>query len=74
MRLIGEHFKRDGTPKRRFASKDKAAAFADLKHQTGKVRIYHCKFCDGWHLATDKQAVADARRRGRTRSTRRAKA
>lgn len=67
-RLIGEHFKRDGSPKRRFATREKAVAFVDLKNQAGKVRVYYCKFCDGWHIATDRHAVAFARREADLRS------
>lgn len=29
-----------------------AAVVADLQHGT-KLKVYHCRFCDLWHLSTD---------------------
>jgi hypothetical protein len=48
-RIIGEHFKRNGLPKRDWGSQDRAKRAADRHH----ARAYQCSFCGGWHLATD---------------------
>jgi len=56
-RLVGEHFRKDGSPKRRFPTRDAAEKYADTYGYNQNLMIYHCQFCDGWHYAT---------RRGRT--------
>lgn len=55
-RLVSEHFKRDGSPKRAYP--DKALALAAV----GKSRehVYRCKFCGAWHRAKDRVARAAA--------------
>jgi hypothetical protein len=47
MRLLGEHFKRDGRPKRAFA--DQSAAQAEAI-RSRKAHVYRCKFCGQWHV------------------------
>lgn len=46
-RIIGEHFRRDGRPKRAFASKPEAWAWAIKRKQ----HAYYCRFCQHWHVA-----------------------
>jgi hypothetical protein len=46
-RIIGEHFKHDGRPKRRYPTR--AAA---LKNLPKNQHAYLCDFCAGWHRAT----------------------
>lgn len=55
--LVRDHFKADGTPKKRFKSFASAQAHAERYHHANLV-IYQCSFCYAWHFAT---------RRGRTR-------
>lgn len=46
-RLVGEHFRRDGRPKRAWPTK--------IKAETGIDRdqiAYRCGFCGRWHRAT----------------------
>jgi hypothetical protein len=52
-RLIGEHFRVDGTPKRRFATRALAIEYAE-RQGFDHLRIYGCGFCDGFHYATRK--------------------
>lgn len=50
-RLIAEHFKTDGKPKRGYPSR--AAAIKAAKHleQRGQViDTYQCTFCKLWHI------------------------
>jgi hypothetical protein len=51
-RLLSEHFKDDGTPKRRFPTEAAADAFVRRMMLTQTTVTYHCSFCDGWHIAT----------------------
>lgn len=51
-RIIGEHFKHNGKPKRRF-TKDGALKFA--RANAGQFHVYECSFCGGWHLASAKE-------------------
>lgn len=50
-RLIGEHFRADGKPKRRFPTRAAAQKHAH-RHAHDNVIIYPCTFCSGWHYAT----------------------
>ena len=49
-RLFGEHFTRDGKPKRRFQTRAEAEAHAERYGH--RHRIYPCSFCQGFHFAT----------------------
>lgn len=60
-RILGEHFRRDGMPKRGYESHVIAAAEA---REFGLV-AYHCSFCDKWHLATPPEPTREQRRRER---------
>jgi hypothetical protein len=44
-RLISEHFKRDGTPKRGFDTYEEARRYLDRG-----AKIYRCKFCGKLHI------------------------
>jgi hypothetical protein len=46
-RLVGEHFKRDGTPKRSWPTKVKAQTGIPLNQHA-----YLCGVCGLWHRAT----------------------
>jgi hypothetical protein len=50
-RLVGEHFRSDGTPKRPFPTREAADRHA-RRHRHDHLTIYHCSFCDGYHFAT----------------------
>jgi hypothetical protein len=50
-RLVGEHFKLDGRPKRSFPTREAAQRHA-LKYHHGHLDIYQCSFCQAWHFAT----------------------
>lgn len=47
-RILGSHFKEDGTPKRGYTTEAKAKAEAT---RFGKT-YYRCDFCDRFHLAS----------------------
>jgi hypothetical protein len=49
-RLVSKHFKRDGTPKVKYATKQEAMEVAFLKNQVA----YECDFCDGYHCGGKK--------------------
>lgn len=51
-RLLGEHFKRDGLPKRRYLTQAEAQKARGKAHD----KVYRCKFCGGWHRATRRTA------------------
>lgn len=53
-RILGEHFKADGKPKRGFLSLAQAKRFV-RDHNITNVTPYECTFCNKYHLATDKQ-------------------
>jgi hypothetical protein len=55
-RLLGEHFRDDGRPKTRFKSERKALDSIVRYGHRDKV-AYHCRFCDGWHLATRRRGA-----------------
>ena len=49
-RLLGEHFRPDGAPKRAFGSKGAAEKFAD---ENGvRASIYRCSVCKKYHYST----------------------
>jgi hypothetical protein len=51
-RLVGEHFRGDGKPKRRFDTHAGAEAFIALYGYL-HLKIYGpCEFCGGYHLGT----------------------
>ena len=50
-RLVGEHFTRDGKPKRRFPTRDAAERHA-RKHWHSNLDVYECTVCQGFHFAT----------------------
>lgn len=52
-RLVGEHFRADGKPKRRFPTREAAVRFAD-KHGHTNLCVYKCDFCGGYHYATQR--------------------
>jgi hypothetical protein len=47
---VGEHFREDGSPKRRFTSERQA--LEHIRRFGHNCYPYHCSICDGWHLAT----------------------
>jgi hypothetical protein len=49
-RIQGEHFREDGSPKRRFASEREA--LDHVRRFGHNCFPYRCTVCDGWHLAT----------------------
>jgi hypothetical protein len=55
-RLLGEHFRDDGTPKTRFESEREALDCIERYDYRDKV-AYHCDFCGGWHLATHRRVA-----------------
>jgi hypothetical protein len=48
------HWRRDGRPKTRFASR--ADALSALEERSddadAPLNVYRCAFCDGWHMGT----------------------
>jgi hypothetical protein len=54
-RLVGEHFRSDGGPKRRFPTREAAERHA-RRHCHGHLTIYDCSFCGGYHFATRRDA------------------
>lgn len=50
-RLVSEHFKLDGRPKRPFGSQHEAREFGRPMHQ----HPYRCTFCGAWHLGKDRR-------------------
>jgi hypothetical protein len=44
-RTLGEHFKRDGSPKRAYTQ-----AEAQAEAERSAKRAYRCKFCRAWHV------------------------
>jgi hypothetical protein len=55
-RILSEHFRAGGRPKRRFATREQAEKRA-RKHYVDLV-IYFCDFCEGWHFATPRRRRA----------------
>lgn len=45
-RILSEHFKRNGSPKRRFRTKAEAVEFGRKHNQNP----YKCSFCHFWHV------------------------
>jgi hypothetical protein len=54
-RIQGEHFREDGSPKRRFATEQ--AARDHVQRFGHNCYPYHCTICDGWHLATARRVA-----------------
>lgn len=52
-RILGEHFNRDGTPKKSFGSQKAAIKFID-QNPKQPLKAYRCEFCKKWHVATVK--------------------
>jgi hypothetical protein len=50
-RLVGEHFRADGTPKRRFVTRAEAIEYAE-RYGYMNLMIYPCEFCGGFHFGT----------------------
>ena len=50
-RLVGEHFTRDGRPKRRFPTRAAAEEHA-RRHWHSNLDVYECSVCQGFHFAT----------------------
>lgn len=50
-RLVGEHFRADGKPKRKFKTRQAAIKHAETYGFTDKC-IYECTICHGFHFAT----------------------
>ena len=51
-RLVGEHFTREGRPKK--AYRDQRAALYQAARNT---TIYRCTLCGAWHRATERRAA-----------------
>ena len=51
-RLVGEHFKLNGQPKKAFASRQAAERFIVETNQSEHFHSYRCGFCRKWHVAT----------------------
>jgi hypothetical protein len=50
-RLVGEHFTREGKPKRRFTTREEAEAHAE-RYGYQHLMIYQCSICRDFHFAT----------------------
>ena len=50
-RIVGEHFKADGSPKRRFKTLQAAERHA-LRYGLHDKVVDPCEFCGGFHFAT----------------------
>lgn len=50
--LDASHWRADGRPKVRFASRSEALVAAhDRSHDAGaQLGVYQCAFCHGWHM------------------------
>jgi hypothetical protein len=51
-RLVGEHFRDDGKPKRRFDTYADAEAFIELYGRIDLMIYGPCEFCGGYHLGS----------------------
>lgn len=51
-RIVGEHFREDGSPKRRFATEREAREYVETFGY--HCSVYPCSFagCNGYHLGT----------------------
>lgn len=54
-RLVSEHFRSDGRPKRRWPTQAAAEAHRERYGLTDKC-VYPCTFCGGFHMATRRGA------------------
>ena len=50
--LVSEHFKHDGTPKRKYVTKVRAEAEIIKDCRDRDEYAYRCNFCGFWHRAT----------------------
>lgn len=50
-RLVSEHFRSDGKPKRRFATREEAERLAE-RYRHENLNVYPCGFCRGFHFGT----------------------
>ena len=53
-RLVSEHFRLDGKPKRKFPTSEAAQKHAS-RHSHKNLVIYRCGFCGGYHFATERR-------------------
>ena len=51
-RLVGEHFRADGKPKKGYRDRRAALYLADRN-----TTIYRCTLCGAWHRATERRAA-----------------
>jgi hypothetical protein len=53
--VASAHFRADGRPKKRFASRAEAlAAAADQSNESGlALAAYPCDFCGAWHMGRE---------------------
>lgn len=50
MKIISEHFKFDGKPKKAYAKRE--VALKAVRDSYRAEEVYQCKFCGKWHRAT----------------------
>lgn len=62
-RVLGEHFNRDGRPKRAYP--DYLTAY--MLGQEYGLTAYECTFCGKWHLASPEPVEPPQRKRRRRR-------
>lgn len=60
-RLVSEHFLHTGKAKRRYETRGDAVAAMEAANQADQQHVYRCKFCRGWHRATNKGAKGGRR-------------
>jgi hypothetical protein len=58
-RIVGEHFRADGKPKRKFKTRQAATTYAKRyveryaeRDRCSDKEIYECSVCHGFHFAT----------------------
>ena len=52
--LVREHFNRDGSPKRAWATMENASRWRATHKGVKSKRIYECSVCGKWHLGGSK--------------------
>lgn len=60
-RILGEHFRADGRPKRGFENH----FVADAQAREYGLVAYECSVCGRWHLASPPEPTREQRRRER---------
>jgi hypothetical protein len=52
--LDSTHWRRDGRPKTRFASRAEALSVAEERtaDDGARLTVYRCAYCDGWHMGS----------------------